>query len=137
MRVTDPVSMFTSAVWLASVCPAAGEGSGAARIEQRSPDGRRKAAVLEVADDHGTSSLVLQADAGESEFEPGQMLAAFDRRVARMEWHGEDLLLGFDTERDVRAFSIFPGLRILPAPPPADGGDELAWLRLSTRRSRR
>ena len=120
MRVTDPVSLFATAVWLASACPALGETSRLSRIEGRSADGRRKAAVVEVADAEGTSSLVLQADAAAANYDPGEMLAAFDRRVERMEWSGEDLLLGFDAARDVRAFSIFPGIRILPAMPPAN-----------------
>lgn len=137
MRATDPVTMFATAVWLASACPALGEDSRVSRIEGRSADGRRKAAVVEVADEAGTSSLLLLADADAAAFEPGQMLAAFDRRVEALAWSGQDLLLGFATERDLRAFSIFPGIRILPAAAPGDAVPGLAWLRVSTRRSRR
>ena len=137
MRVTDPVSMFATAVWLASACAPVEVDGRHTRLERCSADGQRKVAVVEVAGDAGIGSLVLLAEAAATAFEPGQMLAAFDRRVEAVEWSGADLLLGFDTERDVRAFSIFPGLRIVPATPPETAGAALSWLRLSTRRSRR
>jgi hypothetical protein len=129
--------MFATAVWLASACVPVEVDGRRTRLERCSADGQRRAAVVEVGGDAGIGSLVLLAEAGATAFEPGQMLAAFDRRVEAVEWSGADLLLGFDSGCDVRAFSIFPGLRIVPAPPPASAGAALSWLRLSTRRSRR
>ena len=139
MRVTAPVTMFATAVWLASVSAPAGECSRVAALERRSAQGDRRAAVVEVDDGEGEriGSLVLLAEPGEADFDPERLLAAFDRRIEAMEWSGEDLLLGFAAEADVRAFSIYPGLRILPAAAPREGVRGLCWLRLSTRRSGR
>ena len=136
MRVTDQVTLFATAAWLASACAPDAAMARQQRLLQRSADGRQFAAVVEIA---GAGSLVLLAQAaGEAGgFDPGRLLAAFDRRIDTLQWQGEDLLLGIATAHDVRAFSVCPGIRNLPAPAPEGAASELAWLRLSTRRSRR
>ena len=138
MRVTSPVTLFATAVWLASACSPIREFPGSLVLERRNAQGRRRAAVVEVAGDDqaGVGSLLLLADLDAGVHAP-QLLAAFDRHVEALEWQGEDLLLGFAAAQDVRAFSIYPGLRIRPAPASAPSPRELSWLRLSTRRSRR
>ena len=142
MRVTMPVTLFATDAWLASACAAIGEGSRVATRELRAARGGCKAGVVEIDDGAaGVGSVVLLAAADAAAFGAGQVLAAFDRRVEALQWLGEDLLLGFAVPKDLRAFSIFPGLRILPAPAPlplpGDAPGGLSWLRLSTRRSRR
>jgi hypothetical protein len=128
--------LFATAVWLASACSPIREFPGSLVLERRSADGRRRAAVVEVAgdEDAGVGSLLLLAELGTG-VEAPQLLAAFDRHVEALEWQGEDLLLGFAGARQVGSFAICPGIRLHPAAPPdADG---LAWLRLSSRRSAR
>jgi hypothetical protein len=137
VRITQHVTLFAHADWLASAATAIGACTRAATLERRSADGARKAGTIALASEQGAGSLVLLAPAQADVFDPGQMLAAFDCRVEALDWQGEDLLLGLSVAQDVRAFSIVPGLRIHPAPAPPDARAGLHWLRLSTRRSRR
>jgi len=106
------------------------------RCEQLSADGSRKAALLDVdrdGDSAHVASEVLVAEAGAADFDAGAQLAVFDARAERIEWSGADLLVAFPAGAEAGVFSLFPGLRVRPAPV-ADG---LSWLRLSTRHCRR
>jgi hypothetical protein len=101
-----------------------------------SADGSRKAALVDI-DTGGESthagSQVLVADANAADFDPDAQLAVFDARAERIEWSGADLLVAFPAGAEAGVFSLFPGLRVRPAP----GSDGLSWLRLSTRHCRR
>jgi hypothetical protein len=131
MRVTPTVTMFATATWLASAFPPLGQCRPVARLEQASPDGARRAAVVGLRAERGRAgSLLLLSEAGSE-----RMLALFDQPVQRVQWQGEDLLLGFAGAREVGSFAICPGIRLHPAPPPDAAG--LAWLRLSSRRCSR
>jgi hypothetical protein len=131
MRVTPTVTMFATATWLAAAFPPLGECHPVARLEQASPDGVRRAAVIGLRADRGRAgSLLLLSEAGTE-----RMLALFDQPVQRLHWQDEDLLLGFAGARTVGSFAICPGIRLLPAAPPDAAG--LAWLRLSSRRCAR
>jgi hypothetical protein len=131
MRVTPTVTMFATAAWLAAAFPPLGECRAVARLERASADGARRAVVVGLRAGQGRAgSLLLLAEAGSE-----RMLALFDQPVQRLQWVGEDLLLGFDGGGDVGSFAICPGIRLHPAPPP--DGEDLAWLRLSSRRSAR
>jgi len=93
VRVTSPVTLFATAVWLASACSPIREFPGSLALERRHADGRRRAAVAEVAgdEDAGVGSLLLLADLATG-VDAKQLLAAFDRHVEALEWQGEDLL---------------------------------------------
>jgi len=131
MRVTPTVTMFATATWLAAAFPPLGECEAVSRLEQLSPDGARRAAALALRAARGRAgSLLLLAEGGVE-----RMLALFDQPVRRLQWQGEDLLLGFEGAREVGSFAICPGIRLHPAMPEDPAG--LAWLRLSSRRSAR
>ena len=131
MRVTAPVTMFATATWLAAAFPPLGAFRPVARLECASPVGARRAVVVGLRAARGrVGSLLLLAEAGAE-----RMLALFDQPVQRLRWQGEDLLLGFAAAQEVGSFAICPGIRLHPAAPPEAG--ELAWLRLSSRRSER
>ena len=106
------------------------------RCQRLSADGSRKAALVDVASGGASAriaSRVLVADATAPDFDPGAQLAVFDARAERIEWSGADLLVAFRVGVEAGVFSLFPGLRVRPAP----GADGLSWLRLSTRHCRR
>lgn len=131
MRVTPTVTMFATATWLTAAFPPLGECHPVARLELDSPDGARRAAVVGLRAERGRAgSLLLLSEAGVE-----SMLALFDQPVQRLQWLGEELLLGFTATQQVGSFAICPGISLHPAAPPDAGG--LAWLRLSSRRSAR
>jgi len=89
---------------------------------------------VRVWEEQGVSEILVAE--GEERFDPDRKLAVLDGNVERVQWSGRDLLVAFLREPEVHMFSLCPGLRIRPAVAPAGAPSGLAWLRLSTRRSR-